>query len=99
MLQKSVQVHICPKSMEFGRFVGGARRFVTLSPMSVDGNHLILRNDILGRCIVQVNVPKTVTNAHLHKINEIWTVNHKEEDFGLFLAVNHKPSKSIHFCP
>ena len=31
-----------------------------------------------------------VPNAHLHKINEIWTVNPKEENFGLFLAVNPK---------
>ncbi len=78
MLQKSVQVHICQTSMEFGRFLGGAKRFVTIYPMWVDGNQLILRNGILGRGIVQINVPKTVTNAHLRKINEISTVNPKE---------------------
>ena len=60
MLQKSVQVHICAKSMTFGRFVGGAKRYVTLSPMSVDGDHLILRNGNFGRCIVQVKSQKCV---------------------------------------
>ena len=79
MLQKAVQVHICPKSMKFGRFVGGAKRCVTLSPILFDGNHLILRNSNFGRCVVQINVPKMVPNAHLHKINEIWTVNPKDE--------------------
>ena len=90
MLQKSVHVHICPKSMKFGRFLGGTKRFVTISHMCVDGNNLILRNGNFRRCIVQVNVPKTVTNAHLHKFNAIWTVNPKEENFGLFLALNPK---------
>ena len=90
MLQKSVQVHICAKSMKFGRFVGGAKRCVTFSPMGVDGNQLILRNGNFGRCIVQVNVPKMVPNAHLHTINAIWTVNPKEECVGLFLALNPK---------